>query len=148
MAIIIALHTSHKKVTIPHYNSMYDLLDSSTGYFRQLSYSLLFFRWLVACTELFSQKIFPEKELQEHLEAAVMAYRNEMNLSSLDEDKIAIKLDEIMKSDEFSERYSSVFTNFTTEALNLFADGALALDAEVITVDDNSPFGRTKVGKA
>jgi len=148
MAITIALPDAEKKVTIPYYNTMEELLESPDVHLRQLFYSYLFFKWLTAYAELFSQKVFPDEEIHAHLDAASMSYHNHLDVETLENDEISTKILEITESKEFEERYKPFIDNFTTEVFGLFARGALSLDAGVAVIDETPQFGSLRTGQA
>ena len=149
MAIVIALPNTDAKVTIPYYNSMNDLLDSKESTLKQLSYSFLFFRWILAYADIFANEEYSPEEVAQHLEATAFAYRNELDVETLDEDKLAERVEEIVTSDKFAEKYKPFIENFTAEIFSLFASGALAVESGVAFVDDGgTTLGNWKAGQA
>ena len=148
MAITIALPDAEKKVTILNYDNMQELIESPEVHLRQLAYSHLFFTWLTAYAELFSQKIFSDEEIYAHLEAASMSYHNNLDIAPLENDEISEKIKEISESEEFTKRYQPFIDNFATEIFGLFARGAISLDDGIVIIDENPQFGNLRMGQA
>lgn len=150
MALLIHVPRKEKSVAIIGYDTLADLISHPNSAIRQLSMSQYTLIRNFGYAELISKGEYSLEQLTDHMQDydSYISVADELDMDATDPlyEEIEDKLNDILMSDEFHEKYDIVYNVITRELFRAFACGAVAHEEQDVGVGKmpsqlNSVFG-------
>lgn len=129
IAIIIHLPDEQKSVSVPDCSNLQELGSHKSKSLQRVAFSHIFFQKIFGYMELINTGELTHEQAQEHIKDFAQAYNaNILDFDSEPDDDISNRVFDIMKSDEFSEKYQTFLQVVSGEIFRLFASGAMSYE--------------------
>lgn len=137
--IIIHVPEKNKSVSIHSPSSLHELAHADNPALQRIAFSYVFFLKMLGYADAMANKTFSPEELTSHLEEYKELYAGDMlDLTSVSEDTIGKHITDLVRSDDFEERYEPFLRTITGEIFRVFACGAIAQDEGEVGVGSSS----------